>query len=426
MKRIFLFILSFSLFLSGCAGLPNLSPTATLENAPGSTLVAAIPPADNVGPTANAPLTLVVWTPPQFAPGPDSEAGVLFQARLDEFAVRHPAVRVVVRIKAEEGSGGLFDSLIHAEGAAPLALPDLIALPDELMRQAAIRGVIQPFDPYLSDASEDDWFPFAKQMQLANDNIYGLPFAADALVMGYLNSRIESPPTNWQEAMASNLVFGFPAANPQANFSLAMLQSMQGSFENSDGQTQIDEQALRNLMDYYQSGTNSGLLPFWLTQFDADSLAFEALEDLRMQMVSTWYTRIQSSELETISVAPLPTADGQPFTYAQGYVWALSSADAQRHTLAVELAEWLTAGEFLSSWLDSLDYMPTRPSGLNDWNSGADQETAQVILDSAVLLPDQLTRTTLGAPLHDAVIAVLKQEISAEMATDQVLDALNP
>jgi ABC-type glycerol-3-phosphate transport system substrate-binding protein len=201
---------------------------------------------------------------------------------------------------------------------------------------------------------------------------------------------------------------------------------MQGSFENSDGQTQIDEQALRNLMDYYQSGTNSGLLPFWLTQFDADSLAFEALEDLRMQMVSTWYTRIQSSELETISVAPLPTADGQPFTYAQGYVWALSSADAQRHTLAVELAEWLTAGEFLSSWLDSLDYMPTRPSGLNDWNSGADQETAQVILDSAVLLPDQLTRTTLGAPLHDAVIAVLKQEISAEMATDQVLDALNP
>ena len=67
----------------------------------------------------------------------NSPASSLLKARLDQFASENPDVRLEVRAKALEGAGGLLDSLVAANVAAPLALPDLVLLPRPVLESAA-------------------------------------------------------------------------------------------------------------------------------------------------------------------------------------------------------------------------------------------------------------------------------------------------
>jgi hypothetical protein len=94
--------------------------------------------------------------------------------------------------------------------------------------------------------------------------------------------------------------------------------------------------------------------------------------------------------------------------------------------ISVELAEWLSDSQFLAQWATAANRLPTRPTALQTWGSPHDQQAAARILPSAALLPDALLRSTLGTPLHEAVIAVLKLEQSPQAAAEQVLETLSP
>jgi hypothetical protein len=83
---------------------------------------------------------LKIWVPPQFDPAAGTPAGELFAARLEEFQAANPNVKVEVRVKAVTGVGGLLNSLLTANAAAPLVVPDLIALPQSMLEFSALEG----------------------------------------------------------------------------------------------------------------------------------------------------------------------------------------------------------------------------------------------------------------------------------------------
>ena len=140
MKFLNTLFLAIILILSGCSGVPKspVAPTAypsiQLET-PDATASSWLPPA--ISPTPESPLKLRLWLPPQFDPASDSPAGRLLQARLEQFQRSNPRVLIETRVKAVNGPGGLLDSLTTARAAAPEALPDLVALPRDLMETAA-------------------------------------------------------------------------------------------------------------------------------------------------------------------------------------------------------------------------------------------------------------------------------------------------
>ena len=102
-------------------------------------------PEGTVVPTLPIGARLVrIWLPPEFDPQGNSPASSLLKARLDEFASENPDVRLEVRVKALEGAGGLLESLVAANVAAPLALPDLVLLPRPLLESAAIKRIALP------------------------------------------------------------------------------------------------------------------------------------------------------------------------------------------------------------------------------------------------------------------------------------------
>ncbi len=110
---------------------------------------------------------------------------MLLQARLDEFQRRNPRVSIETRVKAVSGPGGLLDSLTTASAAAPQALPDLVALPRDLLETAALKGLLLPLDNLTTALDDPDWYAYAASLARLQKNIYGLPFAGDALVLGY-------------------------------------------------------------------------------------------------------------------------------------------------------------------------------------------------------------------------------------------------
>jgi ABC-type glycerol-3-phosphate transport system substrate-binding protein len=100
----------------------------------------------------------VIWLPPQFATTSDSAAGEILQSRLDEFSAEQSGIRIQVRVKPVDGPGGLLDTLTTASAAAPLALPDLIALPRPMLETAALKGLLHPYNDLIP---EPDWFEYA-------------------------------------------------------------------------------------------------------------------------------------------------------------------------------------------------------------------------------------------------------------------------
>jgi hypothetical protein len=70
-------------------------------------------------------LLVRIWLPPEFDPNGNGAASGLLKARLEQYATENPEVRLEVRVKALDGTGGMLESLVAANAAAPLALPDL-------------------------------------------------------------------------------------------------------------------------------------------------------------------------------------------------------------------------------------------------------------------------------------------------------------
>lgn len=406
--------------LASCNGLGTSQPqaSATPTAAPEAT---ATPASDG----QTSPLTLEIWLPPQFDPTAETEAAALLAARLADFSERHPGVRVSVRVKAETGPAGLLESLTAAAAAAPLALPDLIALPPAELDAAIGRNLLYPLDDYLADPDNSDWFPFAREFAEQNEQTYSLPFAADVLALAYRPGVLETPPASWAASLQLNGPLAFAAADPQALFPLALYLGRGGRLTDDSGRAILEQEQLRAVLAYFEQAGVSGLMPVWLTQYDQPAQGWSALLEGRATMAVIWLSTLLQSDSASLAAAPLATHNGQPFTLARGWAWALASPEPERHALAVELAEFLSAPEFLALWSTAAGVLPPRPGAILPGSSPGHTLAAD-LLPAAQLLPSPHLLERAGSPLREAALAVLKRELNPDAAAAQAVNAIRP
>lgn len=388
-------------------------------------------PTTGVGDTTGAPqateetagaIVLSIWLPPSFDPAGGDLAATMLQDRLAQFSEQHPQVRVEARVKAESGPGGLLDALLNAQQAAPLALPDLVLLPGALLPAAAQSGVLQAQEAFAEALDSDDWYPFAKQMANIENDIYGLPFAADAFIVGHRTTAISQVPSNWNTLLNTRIGLGFAAADPQANFTIAQLLALKGE-DNAPG-FEPSEADLRAVFELYGDGQARQVFPFWLTQYENPDQTWQAFTEGRLPMVAAWSSRVFSDRLTEVNGAPMPTQNGRAFAMMRAWLWAITATDPERSELATELADFLTTPEFLAQYTAAANLLPPRPSSLAAWTPDANQALASQIIADAVPVPDQATQDRWGAALSQAVIAILKQEATPVEAVEMVLAVL--
>lgn len=396
------------LFLTSCARIPFQESTPTPE----PTTTATLTPAPIIESTSTpaGPTTLRLWLPPQFDPSDGSPAGDLLKARLDEFSKRRPSIQVEVRIKALSGPGGLLDSLSAANAAAPLSLPDLILLPRNLLETAALKGLLYSLGEEVPPLDTGDWYGYAQELAHLQNSTFGLPFAGDALISLYRPAEIQEAPIDWSSTLSLLSPIIFPAADEQASFTLAQYLSDGGQVKDEEGRPTLNIDTLTDVLTFYQQAEQAGVMPFWLTQYATDDQAWEGYQEGNSNLVITWTSRYLSELPVDTAAAPIPTSDGRPFTIATGWIWALSNPQIERHDLAIELAEFLTASEFLSEWTSAAGFLPPRSSALAGWPDSVLQSLVSKIVLSAQIVPSTDILAVLSPAMEQATVEVLKEQ----------------
>jgi ABC-type glycerol-3-phosphate transport system substrate-binding protein len=347
------------------------------------------------------------------------------QARLDEFSSRRPNTRVEVRVKPLDGPGSVLEALATSSAAAPLALPDLVALRRPDLETAAVKGLLHPLDGLISPLEETDWYDYARQMAQLQDSIYGLPFAGDAQLLVYRTTAVPVPPRTYSDTFSVPGPLIFTAADPQALFTLAQYQAGGGRILDDQGRPVLQSAPLTQVLTFFQIAALNELMPNWLTQFQEDDQAWESFVEGNGSMIATWISRYLKNPLADTGGAPLPTLNGKPLSMASGWVWALASPDAERQRLSADLAEYLSEGDFLTEWTSAAGYLPTRPSAMTNWGKPQQRLLAQQIVSAAELMPAVDVLNSLGTPLQTATIQVLKQQNDPINAVQEAVESLN-
>jgi ABC-type glycerol-3-phosphate transport system substrate-binding protein len=414
------FCLAPALLLAACSELPISGGTITPEPSPTATSTPA--PTPELTRTPARPATVRIWVPPQFDLLNNTPASRILEARLNEFTTRRSGISVEVRVKALTGPGGILDSLTTANAAAPLALPDLVLVPRPILETAALKGLLFPIDNMVSPLDDGDWYSFAQQLAHLQNSTFGLPFAGDALILVYRPAVIEEPPRGWAPALENSNPLIFPAADEQAYFTLTEYMAAGGKTQDEEGRPILEAGPLTEVLAFYQAAETAGVMPFWLTQYATDQQAWDAYSEAQSNMVITWSSRFLS-ELPVDSAAlPIPTPEGSPFTLANGWVWALSNPQVERHASSIELAEFLTASDFLSRWTAAAGYLPPRSSALEGWSNTTLQNLAEEVARSAHIFPPTDAMSALSPALQQAALEVLKEQMDPETAAQEAIE----
>jgi multiple sugar transport system substrate-binding protein len=369
-----------------------------------------------------------IWVPPEFDPEGNTPASQLLKARLEEFIVENPDIRLEVRVKALDGEGGMLASLVTANAAAPLTLPDLVLLQRPLLESAALKGLIYPFDGLTNLVDDPSWFEYAQQLAHLKSGIYGIPFAGEAMVLANRPSLLETRSYNLEDFLELGEVLLFPAADLQALYTLSQYLVKGGSLQDAEGRPWLDEAILTNILEFYQRASLAGVMPYWLTQYSNDAQVWEAFMGDEFPMAVTWastYLKNMQGGTDDLAMAPMPVLDDAPFTLASGWCWVLAGQDPEKRQMSVQLAEFLVEPEFLAAWTSAAGYLPPRLDALQNWQNADLRQVIEQISYSAQLIPSTDVISTLGPALEKAVVDVLKAQNNPQTAAQEAADQVN-
>ncbi len=406
--------------VSGCTASQSLTAPSTATAPP--TLTPTVQPTPQVTGSTSAPMSLRIWLPPQFDPTRNTSAGEILQARLDEFTKRR-GLPIEVRIKALSGVGGMVESLSTTNAAAPLALPDLVLLPRPLFEAAALKGLLYPIEGQISPFDTKDWYDYAIQLAHLQNSTYGVPFAGDALVLIYRPAEIATPPADWNALLNLTEPLIFAAADEQALFPLAQYMATGAAIQDDEGRPMLEREALIRLFTFFQEAERANVLPFWLTQYTTYDQAWQAYLQGSANLTIGWTSQYLGELPVDSRAASMPTPEGNSFTLANGWIWAFSNLP-KRHTTAIELAEFLTDGDFLARWTAAAGVLPPRRSALEGWSDATLKGLARQTVGTAQIIPRNDLLAALSPVLQQATIEVLKEQGDPLSVTEKVVQRL--
>jgi ABC-type glycerol-3-phosphate transport system substrate-binding protein len=396
------------------------TPTAATQTATAPVTAPPILPSTLLPPTATAaPIIVTVWLPPYLAPDIATPAGALLAERLESFEAAQPGVKLAVRTKETSGPSGLLETLRAASVVAPASLPDVIALGPGELSAAAEGQLIIPYPAPLPQPEESDWFEFALRSASVGDVRYGVPSAGQTDVLVYQVGAYGRSPSDWSAVVGGAAPFIFPAADPQAAFTLAEYLSAGGQLTQAQGSPAIDPGVLEEILTFYGSAYSAGVLPLTTRQYESSGTTAELFEQGRAASAVAPLEGWLLAPRPGSSAAPLPTRDGGGVALARTWSWSLVTEEADLQTIAVDLVEWLSDPEFLGPWTHALGSLPPNAAALEKWPSGTAATLVNQIVRVAQPMPPRGVTDIVGPALRKAVDAVLSGALTPQTAALQ-------
>jgi multiple sugar transport system substrate-binding protein len=403
-------------FLSGCSSLesydsdwlnqilytPTPAPERTATPTPGAE-EATQSPTGQPEPAVAEPRILRIWLPPQFNPNINNSSASLFKERLNDFEAAHPGLEIDVRIKSETGEADLLNSLSITSMAAPGAMPDLIALPRNSLESAAQKGLVLPLDEISRELQNPDWHPYARELAEIGGTSYGLPFAGDALVIVYRPELVWIK--TWNDILLSEGRLIFAGADPQAEVALSLYASAGGELTDAQGDPTFDQDVLISVLELFSRGRGVSLFPEAVKNISIDDQVLQEYRTRRTEMAVFHFSKFRDSQ-DGLFQPLMGLGDETHYTFATGWMWALTNQPPDNQQLSIELMEYLTEDEFLSAWINETGYLPTRRFTVNEDAN----ETVAAVIEASQAVPSADVLLVLGPHMQKALIRVLNGE----------------
>ena len=171
----------------------------------------------------------------------------------------------------------------------------------------------------------------------------------------------------------------------------------------------LDQETLLRVLTLVEDGVSKEIFPPSLANITNEAQTLQIYRAGSANKGIVWYLSYRPSEDGT--VIPLAGLDETSFSYATGWVWALAGSDPEKQQLAVELAEFLVAEDFIAEWTNATGYLPTRPSIVDEGD-----RTLSAIIESAHPIPSRDVLAVLGPLMQEAVTRVLNGEQPEDVA----------
>jgi ABC-type glycerol-3-phosphate transport system substrate-binding protein len=200
-----------------------------------------------------------------------------------------------------------------------------------------------------------------------------------------------------------------------------------GTLVDDTGSAALNSDALLALLDYYAQGVATDV-------FDPAVLDYATLNDYWNTFVtgdahmitvnSRAYLSLKSS-VQNVGLVPLPTATGVPLTMLDGWMWVVTTHNPDRQQRALAFLAWMMRVGQQSAFTEAFGVVPSQGRAIRLWNDEVYADFVQMLVETAVVFPEERRNNAAAAALQAAVAAVLKGA-SPEVAATDALSSLVP
>lgn len=396
--------------------------------------VAVTPTLTATATLTDSTITLTLWTVEAFSPKVEGEAGKFVRDGLQTFERNNPDLKVNLLLKKASGKGGVLDFLRTAKEVAPTILPDVVVMNATDLPQAYTEGLLQPLDNRLDRSLVQDLLPAARRMGTFNERLIGVPLGLEMEHTVYNTKMLTAAPVLWTDVLSSNTRYLFPAKGVNGlvnDITLSLYFSTGGTFRTDEGKLIINDQVLRQVLDFYQQAVAQGVIDTDVLQIASTAELWPAYlkSEAGLAQISVRQYLADRSSLKNSTFAPLPVQKigHTPIPISHGWVLALITQDVTRQRAALRLIEWFLSSSNNAAWNRLTYSIPTRDTAYKQL-AGDDPYWAFLTeqLNNAQPQPSFDGYDRVGRIIQQALEQVIRGEASPEQATATVVDVLTP
>lgn len=380
--------------------------------------------------TENQP-TLTVWLPAPLIADTESEAFKQLLSHTTQFSLEND-IRVEYRIKAVGQMGGIMSTIRSGSVVAPGALPDVTLIRRVDLISAQTPTVLQSLETLFSSALLNDFDNSLVLGQIVQDEsleLYGLPYFLD-IQHAVLNQSLDELSTNLTFEDVLNSADSLLIAAGRSNglnqiFYLQYLAA--GGVPPRNGIMMINQNALRTVLEFYETAVEQDLITPTVLDYNSpsayrtDFMNSRARVDVGIFSSSEYFSMLQQDS--SLIVTSIPTANGEPITTLDGWVWVMVTPEPSQQDLAVRYLNWMMQPDFHSALSRELNRLPAQQSAIVDsLPSEVDPLFIDSLLSHAVLPLPESEGGTIPRAMQDALASVINGEASAEEATLTVIE----
>ena len=263
-------------------------------------------------------------------------------------------------------------------------------------------------------------------MGLVGERLLAVPYELDVRLLAYNALVVSDVPDAWADDAVWPAPYLLSLGGVDAAAKALLVQYLAQGVDSTDegGQLRLDEGALAAALEYYRVRYEQEQLhPAALTATNLME-CWELFAGGEADLTESTAHLVLSDKPSATGCAPIPTRSGAVVDVADGWAWAVVTADGYRQQAAWALLSWLMEEENLSARCAASGYLPARQGALAAaWGESPCLSTLEQLLGLAPARLITLDSDT-AALLHAALQDVLAGNQSSAEAAAEVVAAL--